>query len=68
LKGAVANFTAGPALQAAKALEMTGKQNDLAAAEEVFRKLGVELDRLQTALSEFTHRQQGMKAKGQGAS
>jgi hypothetical protein len=58
LKNAVANFTAGPALQAAKALEMTGRQNDLAAAEEVFRKLGVELDRLQTALSEFTHRRQ----------
>ena len=64
LKGAVANFTDGPALQATKALEMTGKQNDLAAADEAFRKLMVELDRLQSALSEFSHRQQGLKAKG----
>jgi CheY-like chemotaxis protein len=64
LKGAVANFTDGAALQATKALETTGKQNDLKAADEAFRNLLVELDRLQSALSEFSHRQQGLKAGG----
>jgi hypothetical protein len=68
LKGAVANFTDGPALQAAKALEMTGKRNDLPAARAAIVQLASELERLRVALSAFTSRQQGIMAKGQGAS
>ncbi len=67
LKGAVANFTDGEALQAVKVLESAAKQGNLQAASEEYRKVGVELDRLQTALLQFSHRQQGLKAKGHSA-
>jgi signal transduction histidine kinase/DNA-binding response OmpR family regulator len=67
LKGAIANFTDGPALTATKALEAAAKNVDLREAEEAMRKVTVELEQLQTALSEFVHRQQGLKSKGQGA-
>ena len=68
LKGAVANFTEGAALQAVKALESAAKRGHLQAAGEEYRKVNRELDRLQTALAEFSRRQQGLKAKGHSAS
>jgi two-component system, sensor histidine kinase and response regulator len=67
LKGAIANFTDGAALQATKALEKVAREGNLPAANEAYRKLTAELDRLQAALTEFSHRQHGLKAKGQAA-
>lgn len=67
LKGAIANFTDGAALQATKALEKVSREGDLSGANEAYRKLTAELDRLQAALTEFSHRQNGLKAKGQAA-
>lgn len=67
LKGAIANFTDGAALQATKALEKVSREGDLSGANEAYRKLTAELDRLQAALTEFSHRQSGLKAKGQAA-
>jgi hypothetical protein len=68
LKGAVANFTEGAALQAVKALEAAAKQGDLQAAGGEYRRVGSELDRLQTALLAFCHRQQRLNATGHSAS
>lgn len=67
LKGAVANFTEGPALKATKAVEAAAKRGDLREAEVAMRRVTAEHDLLQTALSEFVHRQQGGKAKGHSA-
>jgi CheY-like chemotaxis protein len=67
LKGAVANFTDGPALQATKATESAARQGDLQAAAEGYRKVTLELHRLETALSNFSHRQRGLKSKAQSA-
>jgi two-component system, sensor histidine kinase and response regulator len=67
LKGAVANFTDGPALQAAKALENIAKGGKLEGAEAAYRKLTADLDLLEAALNAFSHRQSGQKSKGQSA-
>ena len=67
LKGAVANFTEGGALLATIALENIALRADLQGADEACRKLATELDRLQIALIEFSHRQRGLKSKGQTA-
>jgi len=67
LKGAIANFTDGASLQATKALEKVAREGDLPSANEAYRKLTAELDRLQAALTEFSHRQRGLKAKGQAS-
>ena len=67
LKGAVANFTKGGALQATIALESVSRQGDLQAADTAYRALTAELDRLQAALTEFSHRQRSLKSKGQAA-
>jgi len=67
LKGAVANFTKGGALQATIALESVSRQGNLQGADAAYRTLSAELDRLQAALTEFSHRQRGLKSKGQAA-
>jgi CheY-like chemotaxis protein len=67
LKGAVANFTDGGALLATVALEKLALRGDLENADGACQKLAVELDRLQTALIEFSHRQRGLKSKSQTA-
>ena len=67
LKGAVANFTDGAALQATKALESAARQADLRATGEAYRKVTIELDRLEVALSSFSHRQHALKSKAQSA-
>ncbi len=67
LKGAVANFTDGDALQATVALENIALKGDLQDADEAYRRLAAELDRLQIALTEFGHEQSGSKSKGQSA-
>jgi signal transduction histidine kinase/DNA-binding response OmpR family regulator len=67
LKGAVANFTDGGALQATIALEEVCRQGDWQAAHEAYERLAAELDRLQIALTEFSLRQRGLKSKGQTA-
>jgi Ni,Fe-hydrogenase III large subunit len=67
LKGAVANFTSGAALQATEAAEKVAREGDLPGANQAYRKLTAELDRLKSGLTEFSHRQRGLKAKGQSA-
>ena len=67
LKGAVANFTQGAALQATKTLESLARQGNLEAAGEAYRRVTVELDRLEVALSNFSHRLHGLKSKAQSA-
>ena len=67
LKGAIANFTDGAALQATKALEKVAREGDLPGAHDAYRKLTAELDRLRTALTDFSNQQRGLKAKGQAA-
>jgi two-component system, sensor histidine kinase and response regulator len=67
LKGAIANFTDGAALQATKALEKVAREGNLSGVNEAYRTLTTELDRLQAALTEFSQRQHGLKAKGQAA-
>jgi len=67
LKGAIANFTEGGALQAAVALENIALKGNLQGADEACRRLAAELDHLQMALTEFGHRQRGLKSKGQTA-
>jgi CheY-like chemotaxis protein len=67
LKGAVANFTQGAALQTTKTLETLARQGNLEAAGEAYRKVTVELDRLEVALSNFSHRLRGLKSKAQSA-
>ena len=67
LKGAIANFTSGAALEATKELEALAKRGDLRACKQALSTVTQELDRLTTALSEFVHRQQGLKSRGQAA-
>jgi CheY-like chemotaxis protein len=67
LKGAIANFTEGPALEATKALEALAKSGDLRDANQAMQRVTVELDQLQASLSEFVHRQHGLKSKGHAA-
>ncbi len=67
LKGAVANFTSGPALQSTKALENIAKAGRMDGAEEAYRKLTADLDALTASLNAFSHRQSGQKSKGQSA-
>jgi CheY-like chemotaxis protein len=67
LKGAVASFTDGGALQATVALEKIALGVDLQGADEAYERLAAELDRLQVALTEFAHRRRGLKSKGQTA-
>jgi CheY-like chemotaxis protein len=50
LKGAVANFPAQPAVEAALRLEMIGRQGDLTHAAEAYHALVVEIERLKPAL------------------
>jgi Ni,Fe-hydrogenase III large subunit len=54
LKGAVAKFTSGAALQATKAAEKVAPEGDLPGANQAYRKLTAELDRLKSALTEFS--------------
>jgi CheY-like chemotaxis protein/anti-sigma regulatory factor (Ser/Thr protein kinase) len=67
LKGAVANFTDGGALQATIALEEICREGDWKAAHEAYERLAAELDRLQIAMTEFSLQQRGLKSKGQTA-
>jgi CheY-like chemotaxis protein len=67
LKGAVATFTDGGALQATIALEDICRQGDWQGAHESYERLAAELDRLHIALTEFSLRQRGLKSKGQTA-
>jgi HPt (histidine-containing phosphotransfer) domain-containing protein len=53
LKGAIANFTSGAALEEIKQLEALAKRGDLRACDQALRRVTQELDELQTALSEF---------------
>jgi hypothetical protein len=48
-------------------LEKVAREGDLPGANEAYRKLTAELDRLQAALAEFSQQQRGLKAKGQAA-
>jgi two-component system, sensor histidine kinase and response regulator len=67
LKGAIANFTSGAALDVTKELEACAKRADLQASGQALGKVTQELDQLQAALSEFVHRQQGLESRGQAA-
>jgi len=67
LKGAVASFTEGRALEATVALEKIALGGDLLGADQAHERLATELDRLQAALTAFAHRQRGLKSKGQTA-
>jgi len=67
LKGAVANFTQGAALQATKTLESLARQGNLEATRDAYRNVTVELDRFEIALSNFSHRLRGLKSKAQSA-
>ncbi len=50
LKGAVANFSAAPAVAAAERLEVMGRKNDLQGCDEAEATLRVEMRRLADAL------------------
>jgi hypothetical protein len=65
---AVANFTDAAALKATKALENAAREGNLQAASDAYRKVTAELDRLESALTNFSHRQRGLKAKAQSTS
>jgi CheY-like chemotaxis protein len=51
LKGTVGNFTASAAFEAARRLEMIGRQGDLTGAEKAFAALEEEIERLKLALA-----------------
>jgi CheY-like chemotaxis protein/HPt (histidine-containing phosphotransfer) domain-containing protein len=51
LRGSVANFAAGPAVEAARRLEAMGEANDLGGAAEAYRALEREVRRLEQALA-----------------
>lgn len=53
LKGAVANFAASKAVEAAAQLEMFGRKGDLAQAASAYNALDAELSRLRGALQNF---------------
>ena len=53
LKGAAGHFAAAATVEAARRLEAMGRDNNLTHAEEAYRILEAELDRLQAALSEL---------------
>src|SRR6185295_1883561 len=53
LKGMIANFAAGPAVDTARSLEEMGKKDDLSGAEEACATLGRHLVLLDSALAEF---------------
>jgi HPt (histidine-containing phosphotransfer) domain-containing protein len=67
LKGAVATFTNGVALQATVTLEKIALEGDLYGADEAYERLVTELDRMQVALTAFADCQRGLKSKGQTA-
>jgi PAS domain S-box-containing protein len=50
LKGAIANFPAGPAGSAAARMELTGISGDLAVARDTYPALATEVERLRTLL------------------
>jgi HPt (histidine-containing phosphotransfer) domain-containing protein len=50
LKGAVGNFSAQPAFEAARCLEVAGRNGDLEDAPQMLIQLEVELERLEPAL------------------
>jgi PAS domain S-box-containing protein len=50
IKGSIANFSASPAVEAAKHVEQIGRSGDLRGAEEAYDRLRQELDRLTDAL------------------
>jgi HPt (histidine-containing phosphotransfer) domain-containing protein len=54
MKGAVSNFSAGPARRAAAALEEMGANGDLSNVTEGCRLLDYELQRLHSALAELS--------------
>lgn len=53
LKGAVANFAAGPAFELALELEMIGRKSDLTRSKEVYKSLDGEIERLVDELTGF---------------
>jgi two-component system sensor histidine kinase/response regulator len=53
LKGSVANFRAGAAVEAAARLELIGQNGDLSLADSALAKLEVEIGRLREELKEF---------------
>lgn len=53
IKGAVSNFSADRAYQAALALEKIGKNNELEKADASFRELLKEIDSMKEALSQL---------------
>ena len=53
LRGAVSNFAADDAAQAALALEVMGRDGDLTKADQAFRALEDALERLRPALEEL---------------
>jgi CheY-like chemotaxis protein len=57
LKGALGNFFAQPAYEAARRLEMLGRQDDLAAAPSALDTLDHEIDRLRQTLVGFMQEQ-----------
>ncbi|HVX60296.1 MAG TPA: PAS domain S-box protein [Pirellulales bacterium] len=54
LKGALVNFAASDAVEAAKTLEMVGKQDRMADARQAMAELEAQLERLAPALAEVT--------------
>jgi HPt (histidine-containing phosphotransfer) domain-containing protein len=53
LKGAIANFSEGGAFQNSRRLEEMGRSEDLAGADEVFRRLEEQVQHLHQALAEW---------------
>ncbi len=53
LKGAVSNFSATRAFEAALNLEKIGKTGDLSKAPEAFEKLKIEVENLKAAMNEL---------------
>jgi|SoiMethySBSTD1v2_1073268.scaffolds.fasta_scaffold18751_2 two-component system, sensor histidine kinase and response regulator len=62
LKGAMANFAARDAVEAALKLEMMGRRRDLAGVEEAYLSLKKEIKRLQRALAAVGGRKTGKNA------
>ena len=56
LKGSLASFAAADAVEAAKRLELMGKQNDMAAAPEALAALEREIDRFLPELEAWNRR------------
>jgi CheY-like chemotaxis protein/HPt (histidine-containing phosphotransfer) domain-containing protein len=62
LKGAVGNFATGPAYDAAQHLEQIGKLGNLRMAEDAFRALEQEIERLKPSLEDVVQESSGEPA------